>query len=513
MNELVNLAKIVTNRRLTTLPLIGFANRDEARTREEELLEMLVSGGTNLSNLQVAKRLYNSGSTKSLATVRKLKQRLQHKLLSHLFFLDHTDPRHPAFRRYEQQCLDMLYQATVLWRESERVLLPQLLRKVARLAAEGEFTPQAISAWEMLRTICVETNDYPQYKTSGQQLAKLNATLQAEKEAQHLFWEAKMNLARSVSSRRRLLQELPVIIGKLEELYRRVKTYNVYDPLLKLRLIQQELVGNFEEIIRITRDAEELFAQGKLNPKRFDSRFTKFYSVYAHLRARRLKEGLAVAEGYLSAFHRSSNNWFAFLENYYLLAMHEGNYALAGDLLRRMQQNPFVTKISQPAQQRWDLMRAYLFFVRPEEAGLRPLHFAQLVQRIPDHSRDKQGYNVAILILQFLHYLREGNIEALLARLEGLRKYESAHLRDAATLRSRLMFRLLQLTVKENFDPQACEKKGQALLTRLLETPPPGEAFAEIEIIPYENLWQQTLLLLQRMAQEQQRLERASWKA
>jgi hypothetical protein len=188
--------------------------------------------------------------------------------------------------------------------------------------------------------------------------------------------------------------------------------------------------------------------------------------------------------------------------------MHDGDYALAGSLLRRMQNNPFVTIISQPARQRWDLFRAYLFFVRPEEAGLRPLHFAQLVQRIPDHSRDKQGYNVAILILQFLHYLREGNVEALLARLESLRKYENAHLRDAATLRSRLMFRLLQLTVKENFEPRACEKKGQALLTRLQETPPPGEAFAEIEIIPYENLWQQTLLMLRQQTELQRHGER-----
>ncbi|WP_165822121.1 hypothetical protein [Hymenobacter edaphi] len=492
---------------MTTVPLIEFTNRSDSRTREEELLDILLADA-NVSNLQVAKRMYNSGSAKSQATVRKLKQRLQHKLLNHLFFLDHTDPRHPAFRRYEQQCLEMLYQATMLLREGERVLLPQMLRKAARLAAEGEFTPQAINAWDMLRAISIETNDYSQYRKSVKQLEKLEQTLLVEQQAQHLFREAKMNLARSVSSRRRLLQELPVIIGKLEALYKRVPTYNVYDPLLKLQLILQELVGNFEEIIRITREAEDLFARGKLNPRRFDGRFTKFYNVYGHLRARRLKEGLAVAEGYLQAFHRSSNNWFVFLENYYLLAMHDGDYALAGDLLRRMQNNPFVTKISQPARQRWDLFRAYLYFVRPEEAGLRPLHFAQLVQRIPDHSRDKQGYNVAILILQFLHYLREGNIEALLARLESLRKYESAHLRDAATLRSRLMFRLLQLTVKENFDPKACEKKGQAVLSRLSETPPPGEAFAEIEIIPYESLWQQTLLLLQHMADKQQQRER-----
>jgi hypothetical protein len=34
------------------------------------------------------------------------------------------------------------------------------------------------------------------------------------------------------------------------------------------------------------------------------------------------------------------------------------------------------------------------------------------------------------------------------------------------------------------------------LLQQLRDTPPPGEAFAEVEIIPYENLWQIVLGLL-----------------
>jgi hypothetical protein len=396
--------------------------------------------------------------------------------------------------------LDLLYQATVLQRESERKLLPQLLRRALRLALEAEFTIHAITACEMLRGYYADNNDLKSYKSSTKQLFKLYEVLAIEREAQHLFWEAKMSLVRSVSKRKKLLQELPAYVGKLDALYQRVPSFNVYDVKLKLQLMQQELTGNFEEIIRTTALAEEQFAKGKLNPKRFDSRFTKFYSLYAHLRARRLSEGLDLGEEYLSSFHRSSGNWFACLENYFLLAMHDQRYALAGELLQRMRNNPFVTKISVLAQQRWELMQAYLHFVRPEEARLRPLHFAQLVQRIPDHSRDKQGYNVAILILQFLYYLRQGNVEALLARLDSLRKYEKTHLNEASTLRSRLMFRLLQLTVKKNFNPQVCEKSGANMLAKLRDTPPPGEAFAEIEIIPYENLWEQTLALLRQLS-------------
>ena len=52
------------------------------------------------------------------------------------------------------------------------------------------------------------------------------------------------------------------------------------------------------------------------------------------------------------------------------------------------------------------------------------------------------------------------------------------------------------LVVKEDLDPDRCRRKGQVLADKLAATQAPGDAFAEIEIIPYEHLWQQILHLL-----------------
>jgi hypothetical protein len=103
---------------------------------------------------------------------------------------------------------------------------------------------------------------------------------------------------------------------------------------------------------------------------------------------------------------------------------------------------------------------------------------------------------VAILVLQLLHFLRERNLEEVLLRLERLRKYQQRHLYEPATLRSRLFLRLLQVTVDKNFDAAQAAERGLALLQQLRDTPPPGEAFAEVEIIPYEHLWELVLSLL-----------------
>ncbi|GAB3841078.1 hypothetical protein [Hymenobacter jeollabukensis] len=502
MQELINLAKIVTNRRLTTLPLLEFGAKGDNATRETEFLQMLVTE-TNLTKSQLARRLYGENSETTQAALRKLKQRLQDKLMSHLFFLDNTDSRHPVHRRYEQQCLDLHHQATVLWREGGQGLVPQVLRKLVRLAEEGEFTSMALSGWQMMRSYSVEINDTTLFRQCQTELERLVSLRAAEEEAEDLFWSTKSALGGVITVRTEVLNtKLPQVVARLTELWDQTRSYTVYNALLKMRLFSAEMAGDFEKVAGITGEAEALFAQGQLNPKRFDSRFTKFYHTYALLRTGRLREGLAVCEPYLAAFHISSTNWFSYLENYLLLAMHAGEYDKAADVLRRQQQNPNVGKLVVSAAQRWDLYRAYLFLVRPKEAGLRPLHFAQLVQRVPDHAKNKQGYNVAILILQFFHFLRENNEEALQGRLESLRKYEGMHLRTENATRSRLMFRLLQLVVKLNFDPQACAKKGAGLIEKLRASPAPGEAYAEVEIIPYEALWTLTLQVLEQRRQE-----------
>lgn len=495
MKEVSSVARIVTNRRQKILPLLDFTAK-AARGKEVQLLSLLQTKDS-LTNIQATKELYGGNSGAHQTALRKLKSRLQHKLLNHLFFLDHTDTRHPVYRQYEQECLDLVYQAGVLLREGEYTMSEKLYSKSLRLTVEGEFTTHQVTALHGLRQIYAEQRQTVKFKAVCAQLRKAEQLLQIEYDAGHLFWEAKMLMAEQVRVRQTLLQKLPDLIAKMEGYYRQNSTFRIYDYLYKLRLMQQELVGDYEGVIRTTASSEKLYQQGKLNAKRFDRRYNMYYSVYAYFQARRVHQGLKLAQEYLNAFHRSSGNWFVFLELYLMLAMHAGDYRHANELLSMAFQNPFYAQLRDSAHQRWELYRAYHHFIDPENSPLRGLHFTQFMQTLPDYSRDKQGLNVAILILQFLHYLRLRDVEALLPRLEGLRKYASNHLRNPAAQRTRLFFRLLQLTVKENFDVRASTRKGQVLLTRLEQTPMPGEAFAGVEIIPYENLWQQTLQILQ----------------
>ncbi|AMJ66947.1 hypothetical protein AXW84_17065 [Hymenobacter sp. PAMC 26628] len=255
------------------------------------------------------------------------------------------------------------------------------------------------------------------------------------------------------------------------------------------------MTGNYAEIIKITAEAARQLKAGKLNPRRFDVRFNHFMSVYAHLLSRQAENGLKLAVVYDKDFHPSSGNWFYFQEHFLLLALHAGDYVQARQVLQTATGNASFGKQRAAAQQRWELFRAYVDFVQPpaRPTPVRRQQMEQWALTIPEYSRDKRGHNVAILVMQVLYFLRQRDLDAVLLRADRLRKYQQRHLREAANLRTRLFLRLLLLIVEQEFDPVRSARQAATLLKQLEDAPPPGEAFAEVEIIPYETLWQLAL--------------------
>lgn len=507
MNELATLVRIVTDRRLAVLPFLDFSDK-RSQNKDLKLVRLLEQDQLVTQN-QLIKGLYGKTDAKTQATFRKLKSRVQQKLLNHLYFLDQSDPRHIISRRYDLYCMGLLHQAKILFGEGEYQLAEKLFRKFYKVSEEAEFTSYSVMGAKALRNLYMEMGKPAKYKMISGQLTKLQVKVQLEDEAEQLYSSMKLVLNQKVGARKFMLTQLPEYERRLEEIHKTIKSYNTFHFLYVARMFKEELRGNYQEIMKITLQTERLRKQGKINEKRFDKRFNNYMSIYAHLQCRKPKEGLALAEEYFKDFHYSSGNWFYFLETYLMLAIHAKQYGQAFDLLLQARKNPYYAKQRTAAQQRWELYEAYVQFVRPEQSPLKMRHFTQFVQKVPDYSRDKQGYNVAILILQFIYFLRRRDIEGLLARLEGLRKYEQRHLRDPATLRSQLFFRLLLLTVKENFGPEASEKKGAPILEKLKAAPQPGQAYGEIEIIPYEDLWELTLGILRQLYAEQAAIEQA----
>ncbi|WP_242928372.1 hypothetical protein [Pontibacter vulgaris] len=493
MEEIVKLSKIVTQnlKPNSVLPPVDLV----IKGKEKQLLSNILAGNyTNDDN--AASDIY--GSNANDTRYKMLKTRIKRKLFDYLFFLELPGTKSSSAVRDELLCIDYLHHAKVLLLLGEFDITIRLLNKAYSLAQENSYTEILINCLEL-------KNQYYSYKEHGKLLDKNLEILKEyrtkrayEVQSIEIYQKAKIKLNKSILSRTIFLAQLGDTVNELERLWKLGQTFTLFDNYYKLQIWYYELLGDFRKIINITQDTYELLKKGAINGNRFDERYNEYILVYSLLREKDFVKGLSYAERFIENFNIAEHNWFAFMENYFLLAMHSRNYELAHMLIDKVFTNTSFNRITKTAKERWNLFKTYLQVITPTEDKLSGFNFQSFAISVPEYSKDKQGFNVAILILQFIYFLKKGDAEALLYRIESLRKYILTHLKDAFSLRSKTFLKLLMLTVTEDFNVAKCKNKGDKYLQKLLETHAPGDAYAEIEIVPYEHLWELILEILKK---------------
>lgn len=492
MDELMKLIKVVT-RSLNlsrALPL-----ETEAASKEVIFFNNLKKEKYT-SDAEAALDLYES--TPNDKRYKMLKHRMKRKFYNNLYFLDYRKLGLQVYYQKEHECFSLLHQAYILRRQEEFDLVIGLANRILDIAIEFDFTDMAVSALELKAYCYSEQGKLKDFTKASEALAEAVQARNYEREALLLFQEVNVNQKNSIKTRKNFLPQLPRIIARLEELWKLSRTFSAFDSFYKVSIHYYELEGNFEKITEMTVQSVKWLEDKTINANRFDSLYNKFILVYAHLRNRDSRNGLVYAKAYVNDFSETSFNWFAYMENYFLLALHSKEYSLAEHLLHQVLQNNTYPRVGKAAKERWLLYQLYNKLVTPGQSADASASQNPFLVSLPEYSKDKQGFNVAILILQFIHFLKNGDAEALVYRIESLNKYILTHLKDAFSLRSKLFLKLLMLTVTEDFNSFACRKKGQKYYDKLAATPTPGDAYAEIEIIPYEHLWELILGILEK---------------
>jgi hypothetical protein len=465
--------------------------------KEERFIKNIESGFYDCDE-QAAADLYSSSTNDP--RYKMLKHRIKSKLYNSLKFLDPDKAGLNLVRKKEFECHNLLFQANILRWKHEFELVANLATKSLIIAEQYDFTDIKVSALELLNFSYSELGAAKKFLDTQDALREVITGFMQEREAVSLFQNATIQLRKSTKNRKEFLKQLPNLITKLEKLWESSGTFSAFNSFYRTYIMYHELEGNFQMIINITLDALKQVNENKVNRFRFDSMYNNYIMIYAHLRAKDYVNGIAHAEKNLPLYSPSSRNWFAYMENYFLLAVHARQYELGDSLQRQVFNNSaFNTTIPTIAKERWLLYRTYFKLVYPAAAAKEGEAKNPYLLSLPEYSKDKLGFNVAILTLQFIYLLEKGETEALLYRIESIKKYVSTHLKDVFSLRSKLFLKLLVLTVTEDYDAIECRRKGETLYRKLIDTPAPGDAYAEIEIVPYEHLWDLILDILERV--------------
>jgi len=317
----------------------------------------------------------------------------------------------------------------------------------------------------------------------------------AEEEAEHLY----SNIMRQQVDTKAFHVSLAEYTGQsYEKVKPNMKSCHTFRFHLCARLIElKALQGNYSLMMQCCEEAIEYFQQ-----KPFDVSVpiqTFYYNLilcYVHLKE--FDKGYELIERCQSSFEEGTFTWFKLQEQAFMLATRTKNYTLAFNIYQKIQ--PALKSENLPVNilEAWKIYEAYIQFLVAarcidgvEEKDHLRYRQGRFLNAIPVYSRDKRGMNIPVLIVQILFGILKCDYSSTMDRIEAIKKYCSRYLKNDDTFRSNCFIHMLLQIPEAAFHRTAVKRKVTLLEKQLAKTAQQTSFYNnELEIIPYEHLWE-----------------------
>ncbi len=465
-------------------------------------LEQLCEGIYNrqiTSDADAAQLLYpgQTGGTK----LYNLKERLKERLVSVAFLLEFQVPSLSNRQKAYFESNKKWSAANVFMSKGARLVGIEMLEDLIKQTVHFEFTELTLYASSMLRlhygTILGDRQRYDHYRQMYQQYRRIWVM---ESEAEELYTHLASYYVNAKATRNE-------IVDTARQYFDQVAPYLEESGAFRLhlcgRLIQMTIYTSQNDYVRTAELCEDAILFFRAKP--FDSSlaFQVFYYqlVVCCIQLRQFERGKATIDDYQSLYEEGSFNWYKLQEMFFLLALHTQHYdnsILITDLVRK---HPKLTSMPPQITEIWKIYDAYAYYlvltgrvVPADPDNHTRFKIGKFMNEIPTYAKDKRGMNIPILIIQILFSIQDRNYVQTIDRIDAIEKYCSRYLRQGDNFRSNCFIKLLLQIPEGSFHREAVLRRAEKYLEQLRSVPLEVAYQAhEIEIIPYEDLWQMAI--------------------
>jgi hypothetical protein len=501
MKVLKELAEYVSRHQLINYSSLSFLNADD-NSKFGHFLRG-VSRGTYEDDESAATALYKKGTEDIRYRVLKnrLKQRLYNAVL--LFQPARTSS---TYADVYASLYRQLVVCKLLISSGARKAGYELLGKILAKAEKHQLYDIMQQCTLHFRRYTMMLGDTKQFEKYNEKFHAANQLLLQEARAEELYCRVMIHFNQSFSQSRGILNLVEECLSGIREIKKTTQTFQVNFYANSVETTYAYLVRDYEGAIRSCEEFENYLSQNPVfySPARKAVLLSEKAGYYLHLG--KFNEGIVCAREAMALHAEGSINWFLLLELYFLLLLNSGDLKGATELYLSVVNHNRFTYTRPQQQELWKVFGGYLYFLllnRDEEECLEMLNsrkerfrFSTLINDIPIFARDKQGMNVAVLILQILLFLQSGDYPKIISRTEALKSYIYRNL-DKDSHRSHYFIKMLLALEKGQFDPEKIIPKTEKNLSKLREENLDYTATqARMEILPYERLWEITLSIL-----------------
>jgi hypothetical protein len=186
---------------------------------------------------------------------------------------------------------------------------------------------------------------------------------------------------------------------------------------------------------------------------------------------------------------------------YFVLAnLHFQQYETANDIIIDCISNRKFKTLFSPYKQYVLILNGFCEFVKLSRIQSHKSSFriGKFLNEVPVYAKEKRGMNIAILIIHFLFLIRQKKYSRAIDRVEAMDQYCYRYLRKDENFRSNCFIKMLIQVTKADFNPIRAQRYAHKYHKKLLSVPMEiADQPIDVEIVPYEDLWEMVLRVLE----------------
>ena len=495
MKNLIEISKIVTKKKVRKIEIFDDHSLKHKNSKFNEFYEALMAGKFK-NDRDAATFLYSCSPTDD--KYRQLKSRFRKRLLNTLFFLDVNLPSTSNYDRAYYSVNKDWTLVKILLSNNANHTAAALARQILTIALKFKFADVIVNCSRILRRYVAELGDEKNYEQYDEYSKIYQKVLDAEIQSEELFQRVIMNYLKPLSKTQELQQKIDKYCNDLVSLSESfdspVITYNMY----LVWAYRFEMLSDFDAMLEVCNKAETYIEE---NPTFYQAdKLATFQlkKMSAYLQLQDWKNGKINAEKCLQSFPEGSETWFTFMEYYLLLAIHTDNYINALAIFNKAYNHSKFKKLPTVWREKWKIYDIYLNYIIESHGEENPVLLTQrrkafrLSRFLNDpilYPKDQRIFTVLLVIAQVLFFIEKNSYNQVTECIDRLKSYANRQLKKEEYFRAIQFIRLLQQLAKADFDVTNLSNT-EKYYDRLIEKPFFYRGLlSELEIIPYEKLW------------------------
>ena len=485
---------------------IKSAETDNAFDRQPPELRRLfdmISNGEISSEDELNAYLYPSGRKSAQRT--HIRTALQDYLLRSLLQIDLNLPHFHARQKAWFECYRKWAAAKLLLGRNAHLAALLVAEDVLQQSLQFEFTDLALEAARALRLYYGSiAGDIKKYESYGHLVSRLDDAYRCENLAEERYTDLVVRYINSKATQVDVHQTALAFYDQVKGALTIHDSYRLHFCGRLIEVIVSTSVNDYARTVAVCDEAIRFF-EAKPYLATIPLQAFIYQEMVCYVQLKDYEKGKVAAARGLKLLEEGTFNWFKYQELLLLLFLHAGEYQDAYDVFQRTVRHRRFKALPESIQQAWKIFEAYLFYlheigrIAPESGDpvFNRFRMARFLNETPLFVRDKRGMNIPILIFQILYLILVRRYDETIDRIDALQKYASRYLKRDDTYRSNCMIKMLLQIPAASFHRAAVARHSEKFEKMLRAVPLDfARQSHDVEIIPYEALWEMALASL-----------------